>query len=223
MIIAFAAGFAGLGVAWCLVAWRGEVMIALPTASAGAKDELLAVLGEIHYQFGFLADGQFRRARGVFVGFCGEVNDHRLFILGIFHVFAFRFSFGGSGVGQFPNHRATGHFDDHIFSGFAGLLCAFAVVAVFGNQARHKKLRDQIVEIVAGLKDDTAAAAAIAAIGAALGLEGFAPERYTTASAVAGAGINFYLVDKHCGIGFGAKKSEAQGLAVKWFSLAGSG
>ena len=97
------------------------------------------------------------------------------------------------------------------------------MVAVFGNQSRHKKLRDQIVEIVAGLEDDTAAATAIAAIGAAFGLEGFAPERHATASAVAGAGVNFYLVDEHCAIGFGAKKSEAQGLAVKWFSLAGSG
>ena len=97
------------------------------------------------------------------------------------------------------------------------------MVAIFGDEPRHKKLCDQIIEIVAGFEDDSAAPAAIAAIGAAHGLESFASEGDATASAVTGAGVNFHLVDEHCAIGFGAKKSEAQGLAVKWFSLAGSG
>ena len=57
--------------------------------------------------------------------------------------------------------------------------------------------------------------AAIAASGATLGLEGFAPKGHAPAPTMPGAGVNFYLVDEHCAIGFGAKKSEAQGLAVK--------
>jgi hypothetical protein len=54
------------------------------------------MFGEVHHEFRFLADGQFGRRRRLFRG---EVNDHRLFAFDVFHPFAFRFSFGGRGVG----------------------------------------------------------------------------------------------------------------------------
>jgi hypothetical protein len=57
-------------------------------------------------------------------------------------------------------------------------------------------LGDEIIEVVVGLKNDAAAAPAVAAAGAALGPVGFAQEGDATFSAVAGAGIDFYFIDK---------------------------
>jgi hypothetical protein len=50
---------------------------------------------------------------------------------------------------------------------------------------------------VAGLENYIAAAAAIAAAGAALGHEGFPAKGDTPAAAIAGARVDFYLIDKH--------------------------
>jgi hypothetical protein len=70
------------------------------------------------------------------------------------------------------------------------------LLAVLGQQAGVVKLRHEIVQVVVGLKDDAAAAPAIAAAGAALGTVGFAQEGDASLAAVAGAGIDFYFIDK---------------------------
>ena len=80
------------------------------------------------------------------------------------------------------------------------LFLTFSTVAVFGDQARDIKLGDEIVQIVAGLQDYVATPAAIAAIGTALGDKGFAAKGHTTSTTMAGAGINFHLINEHDGI-----------------------
>ena len=204
MIVAFTAWFAGLGVAGCLVGGGSKVMVALATPAAGAKDELLPVLSEVGHQLGILAHGQCRRSfrflsfllfgRGI------KIDHHRLFALGVLHQLGIRLRQFLCRSGQFPNHGTAGNLDDEIFAAAAAFLLALAVVAVFGDKAGHVKLGDQVVQVVAGLKDDAAAAAAIAAIGAALGHKGFPAKGHTTAAAVPGAGVHFHLINEHGGI-----------------------
>jgi len=58
-------------------------------------------------------------------------------------------------------------------------------------------LRHKIVQVMVGLKNDAATAPAIAAAGAALGAKRFAQEGDAAFAAVAGAGIDFYFINKH--------------------------
>ena len=48
-----------------------------------------------------------------------------------------------------------------------------------------------------GLEHDVAAAAAVAAVGTALGHVGFSAERHASRAAVTGLDVNLYLVDEH--------------------------
>jgi hypothetical protein len=58
-------------------------------------------------------------------------------------------------------------------------------------------LGDKVIEVVIGLEDDVAAAAAVAAAGTAFGAIRFAEEGDTAFSAVSGAGVHFDFVDEH--------------------------
>ena len=93
----------------------------------------------------------------------------------------------------------------------SALLLAFAGIAVFGNQTRDIKLGDEIVQIVAGLQDHVAAPAAIAAIGTALGDKGLAAKGHATGATVAGAGVDFHLINEHDAIiGAATKKARPE-------------
>jgi hypothetical protein len=74
---------------------------------------------------------------------------------------------------------------------------AHAVVAVLGEKTGLVELIDEIVEVVAGLENDVAAAPAIAAAGAALGPIRFALKGDCTFAAVSRSRVNFDLIDKH--------------------------
>jgi hypothetical protein len=65
------------------------------------------------------------------------------------------------------------------------------------NEARLIILRDEIVQVVVGLKDDAAAAPAVAAARPALGHEGFAMKRDAAFAAVPRFRVNFYFVNEH--------------------------
>jgi hypothetical protein len=65
-----------------------------------------------------------------------------------------------------------------------------------GDESGIVKLRDEIIEIVVGLKNHAAAAPAVAAAGAALGAISLAQESDTPFAAVAGTGIDFYFIDE---------------------------
>ncbi len=56
---------------------------------------------------------------------------------------------------------------------------------------------DQVIDIIIGLQDDAAASAAIAAAGASLGTVGLTLEGNAAFAAMAGACINFNLINKH--------------------------
>ena len=74
---------------------------------------------------------------------------------------------------------------------------AHSELAFFGDEAGLIELREQVVQIVIGLEDNIASAAAVAAAGAAFGNECFAMKRDAAFAAVAGAGEDFDFIDKH--------------------------
>src|SRR5580704_6521691 len=72
-----------------------------------------------------------------------------------------------------------------------------ARLTVLGDEPGDIILLDEVVEIVVGLENDTAAATAVAAAGAALGDIGLAMKRDTAFAAMARAGVDFYFINKH--------------------------
>ncbi len=125
--------------------------------------------------------------------------EHRLgFGFRLFYVFFFvNFVRRRGGGGQFPDEGAARDFDDEVFSGVAIHAFAQAGIAGFGDEARDVELADEVVQVVVGLENDVAAAAAVAAAGATLGDVGLAMEGDGAFAAVAGFGVNFYLINKH--------------------------
>jgi hypothetical protein len=69
--------------------------------------------------------------------------------------------------------------------------------AVLGDQARLIKLRNEIIEVVTGLNDHIATTPAIAAAWATLWHKGLPAKSNTTPASVAGARVDFHLVDEH--------------------------
>ena len=76
-------------------------------------------------------------------------------------------------------------------------LLAFAWVSIFSKQAWHVELGDQVIEVVAGFKDDVASPSAVASIRPPFWLIGLSAKGYATGPAVAGARIDFHLIDEH--------------------------
>ena len=95
-----------------------------------------------------------------------------------------------------PDQGSAGHLHDQVLARRAVHAFALARFALLGQEAGVVELRDQIVQVVVGLKNDAAAAPAIAAAGAAFGTKRFAQKRDASFAAVAGAGIDFYFIDK---------------------------
>ena len=99
-------------------------------------------------------------------------------------------------------------------------ILAKAEDAVLRDQPRDVILLDQIVQVVVGLQNHAAAAAAVAAARPALGHERLAMKRHGTFAAVTGLGVNFDFVDEHGVIRDGAYRiawvdSVNSGLALK--------
>ncbi len=123
----------------------------------------------------------------------------------------------GGGVGgwrggfEAPDESAAGDFDDEVLAGVAVHALAHAELAMLGEESGLVELGDEVVEVVVGLEDDITAAAAVAAVGAALGAVGLAAEGDAALTAVAGAGEDLDLVDEH---GWVKKKGEAMSLAL---------
>src|SRR6266404_4946834 len=99
--------------------------------------------------------------------------------------------------GQSPHQRAARDPHQQILAGVAVHAFALAVLAIFRQQPWLIILRDEIVQVVIGLQDHVAAAAAITASRAALGPRRLPQKSDTTFSAVTGARENFDFVDKH--------------------------
>ena len=183
--MAFLADFAALRELRRLPGRGGKVHVTLAAAPPRAQHELLPVLRQIgddlrlpQLSFGHLL-------RIVF-----EINLDRLRL-------ANRAAYGhvpllGGRLGrrEFPNHRAARHLDDQLFAAAPGLALALAGAAVFGVEVRCVKLRDEIVDVVIGLKNDITTLAAVAAARPALGIERFMRKREATVAALAGSGLN---------------------------------
>ena len=109
---------------------------------------------------------------------------------------------GGVEVGQHgflivvEDLGADGHFDHHVVRAGAGHIGARAVAAFAGAEMLGVAEVDQGVEVGHRLKDDVPAAPAHAAIGATVFDEAFTPEGDDAVAAVAGAEIDFGLVEE---------------------------
>ena len=88
------------------------------------------------------------------------------------------------------------HLQRHVGALGAGHVAAHAVDAGLGLEMLLVAIVDQRVQPVDRLQPDIAAAAAVAAVRAAELDEFFAPERHRAGAAVAGADIDFGLVEK---------------------------
>src|SRR5579872_7499146 len=89
-----------------------------------------------------------------------------------------------------PNNRAARDFYNQVGSRNAIHSFAHSRLTILSDQAGCVELGNQVVEIMVGLQNDVAAAAAVAAARAALWTKLFARKRHATFSAMAGAGIN---------------------------------
>ena len=117
-------------------------------------------------------------------------------VLGIGHVLD---NFVGLSV---SHYGAPGHADDEIFAVLAPAAGALAVLAVGSYIFPLIAKIHQGGEIVVHPKDDAAAVAAVAAVGAALGDILLPVKGHGAVAAVAGLHGDFYLIDKHIFIAF---------------------
>ena len=90
------------------------------------------------------------------------------------------------GVGLFQ-HCAAGHADDKIVTVGTGLALGTAIFAVLGGVLAFVAEVHQGGKVIVRHKDNIAAAAAVTAVGAALGNKFFAVEGHNTVAALAGA------------------------------------
>jgi hypothetical protein len=98
---------------------------------------------------------------------------------------------------QPPDNSATGHLHNYVLARATMAILALAMLPILGDEARLIKLRNEIVEVVAGLKDHIAATPAIAAAWATLGHEGLPAKSDAAPASTAGARVDFHLVDEH--------------------------
>src|SRR5687767_5683321 len=83
-----------------------------------------------------------------------------------------------------PDESAAGDFDDEVLSSRAIHPFAHPALAVLGDEAGLIKLRNEIIEIVVGLKNDVAATTAVATAGPAFGHKRFPMKRHGAFAAV---------------------------------------
>src|SRR6266849_1131859 len=95
------------------------------------------------------------------------------------------------------------HFEHEVGAAGARALLAHAVLPAAGLEMLAVAIVDQRVEARHGLRHHVAAAAAVTAPGAAELDEFLAPERHAAVAAVAGPDLDFCLVEKFHGVGFG--------------------
>ena len=203
--IALPARLARLGEARRLPARGGKIAVAQSAAAAFAQDELLAVLRQIGHQFPF---------RGAALrGFLFQVNFHGPFRAGVTDdraagwklarsVAASSLVPASAAGGSAAVHAAkpacrTGTFTDQILARRAVHALAQSRLAVLGDEPGIVELGHQIVQVVVGLKNDIAAAPAVAAAGAAFGPEGFPQKGDAAFAAVSGPPIDFDFINKH--------------------------
>ncbi len=142
--------------------------------------------------------------------FAHAAADYRFCSIGLilFVIVLLHFGFDGRrGVLELPDQRAAGNLDDQIFSGQSVHALAHAVMTVFREQPWDVILLEEVVQVVVGLQNHAAAAAAVAAARSALGHERFAVKGDGSLAAVAGAGVDFNFVNEHEG-----------GLIVNWLN-----
>ena len=96
------------------------------------------------------------------------------------------------------DQRAGRELQDEVFASPARALAALALPPVLGALLRLEAEMGQGVHAAGGLQNDTAAVAAVAARGPALGDELLAAERDAAVSALARADLDLCFVDKHC-------------------------
>ena len=96
-----------------------------------------------------------------------------------------------------PDDGSTRHLDNEIFAGLAIHALAHAALTTLCDEVRDEELLDQVVEVMVGLQDHIAAAAAIAAAGATFWNVSFAVKGDGTFSSMTGPGGNFDLINEH--------------------------
>ena len=175
-----------------------------------AERKTLPIGGHIHHQLAFELGCL---VRGTVV-LLGKVNFQGPFVAGTPHLRPGDYDRGrrlrlfvririGSGLrgrgwgGKPPNERSDGNFNDQVLPGMPIHAFSQPGMAFLRNQPRLVKLRDQVIEVVIGLKNHVSPTPAVAAAGAALGTIGLAMKGHTAFAAVTGARVNFYLIDEH--------------------------
>jgi hypothetical protein len=195
----------------CLPGGGGEVAIAQAAAAPFAKDELPPMLRQVRNQLAF---GRMLR-RTVRLRFGRQINFHRAFTAGmadqwastgaefqggrLFALFGLgRDLFGrADGRWQFPDKGAARNFYEEVFSGSAIHAFSQSSFTFLCDEPGLVVLRNQIVQIVIGLQNDTSAAPAVAAARPAFGNIRFSMKRHASLAAMTGAGEDFHFIDKH--------------------------
>ena len=95
------------------------------------------------------------------------------------------------------HNGAHGHLQHEVLAGGAVHAAAAAVGAALGLEVVLEAVLDERGDRGVGHNDDIAAVTAVAAVGAALGHMGLAPERHAPGTPVSALHIDAYFIDKH--------------------------